>query len=312
VERVLKKSRIFFLLAIMICAAFASVVSAQKDSRQANLDSLVQSERDFARTAGAQGTKEAFLAFAADDGIVFRRTAVNAKQTWSKAQASKGLLSWQPVFADVSRAGDLGYTTGPWEFREGATDEKPAGQGQYMTIWKRQPDGHWKFVLDFGTSNSQTSAPVQPLHFATDNGSTGVARKSSVEIEAARAALMKTEREFSVEATTKGTARAYLSHLADDARFFRQDAFPVVGKEQIRAALDGKTGTLAAQPAMVYVSLSGDLGYAYGVYESRDKATDSKSFEQGNYVRIWKRQPNRQWKIVVDVTVPVRPPETKP
>jgi ketosteroid isomerase-like protein len=308
VERVLKKRRIFFLLAIMMCAAFASVMSAQKDSRQANLDSLVQAERDFARAAGTQGTKDAFLAFAADDGIIFRRTAVNAKQTWSKAQPSKGLLSWQPIFADVSRAGDLGYTTGPWEFREGAEDEKPAGQGQYMTIWKRQPGGHWKFVLDFGTSNPQTSAPVPPTRFATDNGRTGGVRKSSLEIESARAALTKMEREFSAEATAKGTASAYLSHLSDDARFFRQDAFPVVGKEQIRAALDGKTGVLAAQPGMVYVSLSGDLGYAYGIYESRDKATDSKPSEQGNYVRIWKRQPNQQWKIVVDVTVPVRLP----
>jgi ketosteroid isomerase-like protein len=273
VERVMKKSRIVLLLAIMMLTAFAPGGSAQKDLRQANLDTLVQAERDFARTAGAKGTKDAFLAFAADDGIVFRRTAVNAKQTWSQAQPSTGLLSWQPVFADVSRAGDLGYTTGPWEFRVQATDKEPAGQGQYMTIWKKQPDGHWKFALDFGTSNPQTSAPVPSLRFATDNGRANGIKESPAEIESARVALMKMEQEFSAEATKKGTATAYLSHLADDARYFRQDALPIVGKEQIRAALYGKTGALAAQSRMVYVSPSGDLGYAYGIYESRDKAT---------------------------------------
>jgi ketosteroid isomerase-like protein len=294
----------------MMLAALAFGVSAQKDSRQANLNSLVQSERDFARTASAKGIKDAFLAFAADDGIIFRRTAVNAKQTWSQAEAPTGLLSWQPVFADVSRAGDLGYTTGPYEFRDHATDEKPTGQGQYMTIWKRQPDDTWKFALDFGTRNPQTSTPVPALRFAPDNSTTHGGKKSSVEIETARATLMKTEQEFSVEATTKGTAKAYLSHLADDARFLRQDTFPVIGKEQIRAALNGKNGALTSQPAMAYVSLSGDLGYAYGTYESRDTAADSKPSEQGNYVRIWKQEPNHQWKIVVDVTIPVRPPAT--
>jgi ketosteroid isomerase-like protein len=302
----MKKSLMIPLASLMLMA-FAFGGFAQKDLRQANLNSLVQAERDFARTASSQGMKDAFLAFAADDGIIFRRTAVNAKQTWSQAEAPTGLLSWQPIFADVSRAGDLGYTTGPYEYRDRATDEKPASQGQYMTIWKKQPDGHWKVALDFGTRNPQTSAPVPSLSFAPDKGGTGGGKKSSVEIEAARAELLKMEQEFSVEATTKGTAEAYLSHLADDARFFRQDAFPVVGKEQIRAALNGQTGALAAQPRMAYVSLSGDLGYAYGIYESRDKATDSKPSEQGNYVRIWKRQPSHQWKIVVDVTTPVRP-----
>jgi ketosteroid isomerase-like protein len=308
----MKKSRIVSL-AMMLLTAFAFVVSAQKDERRANLNSLVQAERDFARTAGAKGIKDAFLAFAADDGIIFRRTAVNARETWSRTEAPAGLLSWQPVFADVSRAGDLGYTTGPYEFRERATDEKPAGQGHYMTVWKKQPDGHWKFALDFGTRNPQTNAPVPSLSFARDDGKTtgmGGRRTSAAEMESARAALMKMEQEFSSEATTQGTVKAYLSHLSDDARFYRQDAFPLVGKEQIRAALEGKTGALAAQPAMADVSLSGDLGYAYGTYESRDKATDSKPSEQGNYVRIWKRQPNRQWKIALDVTVPVRPPAT--
>ena len=304
----MKKSLIVLLLAIMMLTAFASGVIAQKDTRQAHLDSLVQAEREFARTAGAKGMKDAFLFFAADDGIVFRRTAVNAKQTWSQAEASTGLLSWQPIFADVSRAGDLGYTTGPWEFREKPTDEKPSGQGQYMTIWKKQADGSWKFVLDFGTSNPQTSAPVPALSFAKDNNRTNVGKISAVEIESARSALIKMEQEFSSEATTKGTTEAYLSYLADDARFFRQNAFPLAGKEQIRAALKGKTSVLVVQPTMAYISLSGDLGYAYGTYESRDKTTDSKPSEQGNYVRIWKQQPNHQWKIVVDVTVPVRPP----
>jgi ketosteroid isomerase-like protein len=306
-ERVMKKSLVILRAALML--AFAVSAFAQKtEERQARLNSLIQAERDFARTASAKGMKDAFLAYAADDGIVFRRTAVNAKQVWSSGPAPTGLLSWQPIFADVSRAGDLGYTTGPYEFREKATDEKPEGQGHYMTIWRKQADGNWKFALDFGTRNSQTTAPVPALRFAADNGWNAGAGKAAVEPEAERASLMNAEQELSSDAKMKGTAGAFLSHLAQDARLFRQDAFPVVGKEQIRAALKAQTGMLSWQPAATYVSQSGDLGYAYGTYESREKATDGKPSEQGNYVRIWKRQSDRTWKIVVDVMNPVRPP----
>jgi ketosteroid isomerase-like protein len=306
VERVMKK----FLLVLIAMLTFACSAFAQKNERQAQLDSLVQAERDFASTASAKGIKDAFLAFAADDGIIFGRIAVNAKQTWSQREAPTGLLSWQPVFADVSRAGDLGYTTGPYEFREKATDEKPAGQGNYMTIWRKQPDGTWKFALDFGTTNPPTSAPFTAPRFAPDNaGSDGGGNKrAAAEIESARAALIKLEQEFSAEAAKKGTVNAYLSHLADDARLLRQNAFPLNGKEQIRAALNTHTGALSWRPAKADVSLSGDLAYAYGAYESKEKTTGSKPSEQGNYVRIWKRQPDHQWKIVVDVMNPVRPP----
>jgi ketosteroid isomerase-like protein len=304
------KKSLKMLLAVIL-SALASVVFAQKDERQTQLNSLVQAERDFARTASARGMKEAFLAFAADDGLIFRRTAVNAKETWSHTPAATGLLSWQPIFADVSRAGDLGYTTGPYEFRENATDEKPAGQGQYMTIWKKQPDGNWKFVIDFGTRNPPTSAPVPALQFAADKGEGSGGKKTTVELEPARATLLNMEHQLSVEAKTSGTGKAYQAHLADDARLFRQNAFPFIGKEQIRTTLNARTGTLSWQPAKTDVSLSGDLGYAYGTYESREKATDARPSEQGNYVRIWKQQPNHQWKIVVDVMNPVPPPAPK-
>jgi hypothetical protein len=92
---------------------FAQKVSVRKQNRQA----LVQMERDFARAAATKGTRDAFLEFIADDGILFQPGPINGKKFWTERQPRKGLLSWEPIFADVSRAGDLGYTTGPWEFR---------------------------------------------------------------------------------------------------------------------------------------------------------------------------------------------------
>src|ERR1700749_3226646 len=105
----------------------------------ARLAPLVEAEHSFAQFSIDHGMKDAFLNFAAPDGVIFRRGPVNAIEAWkSRNPAPAGLLTWWPAYADVSRAGDLGWTTGPYEYREKPTDEKPAGTGHYFTIWRRQ------------------------------------------------------------------------------------------------------------------------------------------------------------------------------
>src|SRR6185503_11542885 len=81
------------------------------------LSSLVESERAFARTSLEKGIRDSFLAYFADDGIVFRPQPVAFKQFAAEhplpAAAVQPALDWTPIWADVSSAGDLGYTTGP-------------------------------------------------------------------------------------------------------------------------------------------------------------------------------------------------------
>jgi len=122
---------------VMTCTCLAPV-AAQDKNRVSDLKSMVESERAFARMSEEQGTRAAFAAFIAEDGILFRPTAVFGKK-WMQENplppsATRSLLSWQPIFAAVSRAGDLGYTTGPWQFRQDAKDAKPVAFGNFMTI----------------------------------------------------------------------------------------------------------------------------------------------------------------------------------
>lgn len=53
-----------------------------------------------------------------------------------------------------SRAGDLGHTYGTYELRFSGADGKPQIRyGTYVSIWKRQIDGTWKFVVDIGNAS---------------------------------------------------------------------------------------------------------------------------------------------------------------
>src|SRR5436305_565275 len=86
---------------------------AQTIDRQAALDSLVAAEKAFAKDAAEKGPHDSFLDFLADDGVMFTPDPVNGKEWLRGHPAQPGLLSWFPVYSEVSLAGDLGYNTGP-------------------------------------------------------------------------------------------------------------------------------------------------------------------------------------------------------
>src|SRR5213595_2860652 len=142
-------TRLFAIKLIVLALALSCTTLAQTQTpRTLDRNELVAMERAFAKAAATKGTRDAFLEFLADDGIIFQPGPVNGKQFWQARTPRKGRLSWEPVFADVSLAGDLGYTTGPYEFRPNGADDKPIAFGQYFTVWKKQTDGSWKVALD--------------------------------------------------------------------------------------------------------------------------------------------------------------------
>jgi hypothetical protein len=65
-------------------------------------------------------------------------------------------LNWQPHNAFVSKSADLGYTYGVYALHPKMIDT--VFYGTYITIWKRQTDGKWKFILDSGNEGVDTVA----------------------------------------------------------------------------------------------------------------------------------------------------------
>jgi len=261
-----------------------------------NRRALVQLERDFAKAAATKGTRDAFLEFLADDGILFQPGPVNGKKYWTDRPARKGLLSWQPLFADVSRGGDLGYTTGPWEFRPNGPDDSPVAFGQYFTIWKKQSDGSWKAALDRGVA-SDKPIPARIVQFPIDDE-----RITAVQVDLVRGRqqLLALESELNAIVGQKGIVTGFEQSLAEDARILRPNVNPVIGKKAALVLWSSYAGTLSWQPAQTDISVSGDLGYAYGTFELKKSAS---VIERGSYVRVWKKITGA-WRVVVDVSSP--------
>ena len=294
-------------LACLILSSLA--VSAQNADREAALKEAVEAERSFSKTSELKGTRDSFLAFVADDGILFRPTAVNGKKwllehpTPPSTNGKRPLLSWQPIFADVAGSGEMAYTTGPWQFRQDINDEKPVAFGHFITVWKKQSDGSWKFVIDLGVSHPEptnTPAAWEPS-----------VAKSISKLETSAGAkgqtLKDSDLKFSRTSASVGPEKALQQFAADHIRLYRNGKMPFIGRNNALQAV-AKDQTWTWVPAFTDVSKANDLGYSYGLYEIHDAS--KKLMEKGNYLRIWKRI-GEKWKVVVDVADPLPLEEKK-
>jgi tetratricopeptide (TPR) repeat protein len=77
---------------------------------------------------------------------------------------------------------------------------------------------------------------------------------------------------------------------------------PVVGKDAAQSWLAKQTMTLSGEPIKADVSRSGDLGYAYGIYE-----LGGTQPQKGYFARVWNRDAKGQWRIVMDTVSPLPP-----
>jgi ketosteroid isomerase-like protein len=269
---------------------------------QTPLQEMVQTEQAFSRMAAEKNTRDAFLAYIADDGLLFRPGAVNGKK-WmldhpTPPSDKRPLLAWQPSFAGMAAAGDMGFTTGPWESKPDVKDEKPSAYGHFVTVWKKQPDGSWKFVVDLGISHPQSGGPQtiwQPEEKKSD------AKVNTVDVVTVRNALLERDRAYSQASVKEGTVKAFNAYASPDVRLYRNGSLPFIGRAASATALESNKGQVSWTPIAGDVSRSGDLGYTHGTYEMTGSA--AKISERGSYVRIWKNE-SGQWRVVLDVTNP--------
>jgi len=72
-------------------------------------------------------------------------------------------LNWSAYYTDVSDDGTMGFNYGRYESRHPGADGKVSiHTGWFLTIWKRQPDGSWKYVMDNGAPDRPAPKPAAP------------------------------------------------------------------------------------------------------------------------------------------------------
>jgi ketosteroid isomerase-like protein len=154
------------LTCLLLIACIPVISPAKEPPDKAKLKAEVAAMEDaFCAMAKEKGINAAFSYFAAPD-VAFIDTDPRKFRGPAAVQQRMGpdtpgiSLTWSALFTDVSDDGTLGYNYGRYEARSPGPDGKERVRGGFfLTIWKRQPDGSWKYVMDNGAADR----PVPPV-----------------------------------------------------------------------------------------------------------------------------------------------------
>jgi ketosteroid isomerase-like protein len=140
----------YLLLLLLASFAFSCDEPAGIDLEAAK-ESMKKADIAFSDLSKQKGMTAAFLEYIDSTGVLLRpgHYPIIGKdaQTFLRAgEDSSFTLTWEPSAAEISASGELGFTYGIYtlDLRDTAI------KGTYVSIWKKQADGKWKFVLDTG------------------------------------------------------------------------------------------------------------------------------------------------------------------
>jgi ketosteroid isomerase-like protein len=144
----------FNIMFFVFITVFAGIISCKNNNDNDHSGELKKADREFSAMSAKDGMIKAFLEFVAEDGVVLRDNSMPSKGKSTLADYYMGrtdttfTLTWEPLYEKIAASGDLGYTYGIYTNTVRATGE--ISRGTYTTIWQKQSDGKWKWVLDTG------------------------------------------------------------------------------------------------------------------------------------------------------------------
>jgi ketosteroid isomerase-like protein len=309
-------------LRIGVVAMVVMMVAAPRVRADAALDSLVAYEKAFADMASAKGIKPAFLTYLSEEAVVFQPTATNGRKAWEARPETKATLLWEPSYAQVSSSGDLGFTTGPFEFHPaavavpadtashadstGARSDSgtvtppvmPQPQylyGQFNSVWKKVGDV-WRVVLDIGVTHTKPSR--SGIGSGEFEPGASLPRRT---MKSARVKLAGLDEKLSQAMRKSGGGPGFALHAAENVRLNTDGYLPAKGVEEAQARVDSVlVGFFEFKPEGSGVAKAGDLGYTYGTairYASEKGAPADTSV----YLHVWRLENGVDWRVALAV-----------
>lgn len=252
---------------------------------QKPIDELINTEKSFAATSKEQTTKIAFLSFLDSSCVGFRNgESINLFEEYSKRKEDSSKLTWAPEFAVISSSGDMGVTTGPWEYRQKSLNDTPVAHGHFTTIWKKKSNGKWKAIFDMGIGYNQkfnNSNNVERL-VLTKPGTNDKSEIPIVNVDLNFSDAFEIDKNY---ATNKVIA---------NNSWFSVDGFPPAkGASAIRLLLSNYTDSIKfSLPQHYFFSKNMDMFALCG------KAQTGNIMKA--YMRLWVKE-NNEWKLLMMV-----------
>jgi ketosteroid isomerase-like protein len=246
---------------------------------------IEKAERAFAADGLTLGVRDSFLAHMADDAILFRPGPVSAKALYEKRPSSKTpKLEWWPQKVVIARSGDLGLSVGP-----SAVNGKRGGY--YATIWRKGPDGQWKWIYDGGAEADAASAPDASTPAIQGPTATRGAKSPAEAMTAVR-----TAEDGLAEAATSDAPGAYRAALPSDAWLTGPAGTEGLTPADLNARLGLRQGRMAIRMDGGGASAAGDFVWTHG---TASWTGPSDAPVNTHYMHVWQKRPEG-WRLIFE------------
>ncbi|HNW99180.1 MAG TPA: DUF4440 domain-containing protein [Bacteroidales bacterium] len=151
----MRYDKLFLSLSFIVLFSFFSC--KEKPDIEKEKLSVLNADKEFSDYSVKKGQIKAFIDYADENATLLRPNSmpIVGKNEIEKLYDGKNddsyTLTWTPLFAEVGMSADIGYTYGTWLFKTRDKEGKEiSSEGTYVTVWEKQTDGKWKWVLDTG------------------------------------------------------------------------------------------------------------------------------------------------------------------
>ncbi|MBI4911551.1 MAG: hypothetical protein HY823_02335 [Acidobacteria bacterium] len=238
-------------------------------------------ELAFAHRGQAVGYQQAFLEHFAENCVVLRPRAVNARAFYAKAPRDPGQLRWYPSWCRVSADGAFGFSSGPYQYTpEGG---RPPAHGHFVTVWRKSGD-RWEALLDAGAPHPAPPLLELPAQEAEPSRPPGKGAPGPEGLDEA----------FSADAAQGGVAAAFAAR-GGGTRFIRSGQQPSASLTQ--AELEGLKGHRWVREGGG-AAASGDLAFSFGTRQ------DGSGKALAAFARFWRLE-GKVWKLDLDLELPL-------
>jgi ketosteroid isomerase-like protein len=127
---------------------------------------LMKTDIAFSEMSEQKGQNVAFAEYAADNATILRPYSmpVTGKDSimhmFSAHPDSTRKLTWTPSASDVAISGEIGFTYGTYILLRNGKEKE---EGTYCTVWHKNKDKKWKFLVDTGNEGLNAADKAEDM-----------------------------------------------------------------------------------------------------------------------------------------------------
>ena len=152
---IILKIRGFLCIVTLLFISFVSISQTNPSRSTGLIEEIRKIEKQFENDLNKMGAAFAFEKYAAPNAVIKRENdslihgSKAIRQYYSNDIYKTAKAFWSPDYIDISQDGTMAYTYGKYHWKmSGKSGEVQEYRGIFHTVWKKQPDGTWKYVWD--------------------------------------------------------------------------------------------------------------------------------------------------------------------